>query len=63
MSPVPLCEWLGNTRGSAALHGSTYMYPVVESVHVWALTVFVGFATILDLRLLGLSMRECRCRA
>jgi uncharacterized protein DUF6644 len=58
MSLLPLCEWLASTRGSTALHQSVYMYPVVESVHVWALTVFVGFATILDLRLLGLAMRE-----
>jgi hypothetical protein len=47
MSLLDFCEWLGNTPGSVALH---------ESVHVWGLAVFVGFAMTLDLRLLGLAM-------
>ena len=34
------------------------MYPLVESTHVLALTLFVGLATMLDLRLLGLTMRQ-----
>ena len=34
------------------------MYPLVESTHVLALTLFVGLATMLDLRLLGLTMRH-----
>jgi hypothetical protein len=34
------------------------MYPLIESIHVWALAVFVGFAAALDVRLLGWSMRR-----
>src|SRR5262245_20507835 len=34
------------------------MYPIVESVHVLALCLFVGLATIFDLRLLGLILRR-----
>ena len=33
------------------------MYPLVESVHVLTLCVFVGMASILDLRLLGWTLR------
>jgi hypothetical protein len=58
MSLLPLCQWLASTPGSIALHESFYMYPVIESVHVWALCVFVGLATIMDLRLLGVTMRQ-----
>jgi hypothetical protein len=58
MSLLPFCQWLAETRGSIALHESLLMYPLVESIHVWALTVFVGFAAALDVRLLGLSMRR-----
>src|SRR5207249_2066341 len=58
MSLLPFCEWLAGTRGSVALHESLYMYPLVESVHVLTLCVFVGMAVMLDLRLLGLTMRR-----
>jgi hypothetical protein len=34
------------------------MYPVVESVHVLTLCVFVGMSVLLDLRLLGLTLRR-----
>jgi hypothetical protein len=58
---VPLshfCEWLASTRGSIALHESLYMYPLVESVHVLTLCLFVGLAATLDLRLIGLTLRR-----
>jgi len=55
---LEFCQWLAETRWSIALHESFYMYPLVESVHVLTLTVFVGLAAMLDLRLLGLAMRR-----
>ena len=58
MSLLAFCEWLAATGGSIALHESMYMYPIVESSHVLALTLFVGFAVILDLRLLGLILKQ-----
>src|SRR6266498_4065184 len=60
MSLLRFCQWLAETRGSIALHESLYMYPVVESVHVLTLCVFVGMSVLLDLRLLGLTMRRVR---
>ena len=58
MSLLAFCEWLAATNGSIALHESLYMYPIVESIHVLALCLFVGLATIFDLRLLGLILRR-----
>jgi uncharacterized protein DUF6644 len=58
MSLLPFCRWLASTRGSISLHQSLYMYPLVESVHVLTLCVFVGMSVILDLRLLGLMLRN-----
>src|SRR5262245_57491289 len=58
MSLLWIAEWLASTRGSIALHESLYMYPVLESVHVWALALFLGFTMLLDLRLLGLVLRQ-----
>lgn len=51
-------EWLAGTRGSIALHESLYMYPLVESAHVITLCLFVGTAVMIDLRLLGWTMRQ-----
>ena len=50
--------WLAGTEWSVALHESLYAYAVIESIHVWALCLFVGFAVLLDLRLLGLVFRQ-----
>jgi hypothetical protein len=41
-----------------ALHESLWVYPIVESTHVWSLALFVGFAVLLDLRLVGAAMRS-----
>jgi hypothetical protein len=54
------CEWLANTPGSIALHESIWMYPIVESVHVLALCLFLGLAVVLDLRLLGVTFQRTR---
>jgi hypothetical protein len=57
VSPLPFLEWLASTGWSIALHESLYMYPLVESAHVLTLCLFVGFAVMLDLRLLGFTLR------
>lgn len=58
MSLLPFAQWLASTSGSISLHESLFMYPVVESVHVLTLCVFVGMSVMLDLRLLGLVMKR-----
>jgi hypothetical protein len=58
MSLLGFCKWLAETPWSIALHESQYAYLIVESVHVLTLFVFLGFAIILDLRLLGLTLRR-----
>jgi hypothetical protein len=50
------CQWLESTPGSIALHESLWGYPIVESVHVLTLCLFLGLAVMLDLRLLGATM-------
>src|SRR5437773_11981017 len=58
MSPLEVVKWLAETSWSTGLHESRYGYPIVESIHVWALCVFFGLAVIFDLRLLGWTMRR-----
>ncbi len=58
MSLLAFCEWLAATENSTALRESLFMYPLVESSHVIFLMLFVGLAVILDLRLLGLALKQ-----
>jgi len=51
-------EWLAGTGWSTALHESQYAYALIESLHVWTLCLFVGFAVLLDLRLIGVMFRH-----
>ncbi len=51
-------EWLANTSWSVGLHESRWGYSIVESVHVLSLCLFLGMAVMLDLRLLGVTMRR-----
>src|SRR5499427_2652457 len=58
MSLLRFAQWLADTPWSVALHESLYGYPIVESIHVWALCLFVGLTVVLDLRLTGLTFRS-----
>jgi hypothetical protein len=58
MSLLSFSQWLASTPGSIALHESLFMYPLVESVHVLTLCLFVGMTLMLDLRLTGLALRQ-----
>ena len=49
-------EWLAATPSSTALRESHYLYLAILAAHVLTLTVFLGTAIIVDLRLLGLAM-------
>jgi len=55
---VAFCTWLSKTGWSIALRESTWAYPIVESIHVLSLCLFVGFAVLLDGRLLGITFRR-----
>jgi uncharacterized membrane protein len=49
-------EWLGTTSWSVAFHESRYVFLLVLMIHVLTLSVFVGTALMIDLRLLGKTM-------
>jgi hypothetical protein len=58
MSPLTFFEWLADTSWSVELHESQYAYSIVESVHVWAMSVFFGLVVMFDLRLLNWTFRK-----
>jgi hypothetical protein len=58
MSPLVFFEWLGDSSWSVDLHESQYAYSIIESIHVWAMSVFFGSVVMFDLRLLGCALRK-----
>lgn len=50
-------EWLAQTPWSIGLHESLYAYTWIETVHVIAITLFVGTIAMVDFRLLGFAWR------
>jgi hypothetical protein len=53
-------HWLSETPFSAVMRESVWAEPVVETVHVLTLTLFLGFVLFLDLRLLDVTLRRKR---
>jgi len=51
-------QWLEGTSASVAFHESIWSFPIVESVHVLGLCLFLGMAVLTDLRLLGVVFRR-----
>ena len=56
MSLFRFVEWLGTTSWSIELHESRYVFLLVLMIHVLTLSVFVGTAVMIDLRLMGKTM-------
>jgi len=50
--------WLHDTAFGTLMRESTWAEPIVETIHVLTLSVFLGFVLLLDLRLLDLGMRQ-----
>jgi hypothetical protein len=53
-------HWLYDTPFSAVMRESVWAEPIVETIHVLTLTVFLGFVLLLDLRMLDVTMRRKR---
>jgi hypothetical protein len=51
-------QWLSNTPFSMFMRDSSWAEPIVETAHVATLTLFFGFAVMLDLRLLGVVLKS-----
>ena len=58
LSILSTCEWLQNLPWASGIKHSAWQFPVIESIHSLALSVMLWPAAILDLRLLGVVMRQ-----
>jgi len=58
MSITAFMQWLANTPMSVSIRESLWGYPIIETIHVLGLCLFLGFTVMLDLRLLGVAMKR-----
>jgi hypothetical protein len=54
-----ICQWLEHTSAvGVTVRESIWIFPVIETIHLFGVVVLVGSASILDLRLLGVSFKD-----
>jgi hypothetical protein len=58
VSILGLCEWLQNLPWASGIKHSAWQFPVIESVHSLGISAMIWPAALLDLRLLGVVMRQ-----
>lgn len=54
----PFFQWCDATVVGEAIRDSRFIFPIVESIHLLALTVLLGSVVVLSLRLLGGGLRS-----
>ena len=54
----PFFQWMNDLAVSKAIGESIWIFPLVQAIHLVFLALFAGSLLIVDLRLLGLGMRE-----
>ena len=58
MTLLAVMTWLEHRPFAIAIAESTWLFPIVETVHVLAVTVVVGSVAMMDLRLLGAGSKD-----
>jgi hypothetical protein len=51
------CKWLEHTAVGTQVRESLWLFPTIETLHLFGIVVLVGSTSALDLRLLNLMMR------
>jgi hypothetical protein len=54
----PFFVWNDKTWIGQAISGTIWAFPVIETIHILALTMMFGAIVIIDLRMLGLGMKK-----
>jgi hypothetical protein len=55
---LTLCQWLEKTSVAAGVRDSLWLFPAIETVHLFGIILLVGSTVAFDLRLLGWAWRE-----
>src|ERR1700678_4536554 len=53
-----ICQAIQDSSIGTGLRESTYLWPGIEAIHVLSLALSVGRITLVDLRLIGATMRD-----
>src|SRR5260221_9032886 len=53
-----ICQWLEQTAVGTSIRESLWLFPIIETVHIFGIILLVGATSILDLRLMGLTFRD-----
>ena len=54
------CKWLQHTTVGTQVAESDWLFPAIETVHIWGIILLVGTTGVLDLRLLGFILPNQR---
>jgi len=57
-SILPLFNWINDTWLSKVINNSSWLFPAIEGVHILALALLFGTVIVLNLRLLGIALRQ-----
>lgn len=58
MSIQSICQAISDSSVGTGLRESTYLWPAIEATHVLSLALSVGTIILVDLRLIGATMRN-----
>ncbi|HEX5431586.1 MAG TPA: DUF6644 family protein [Bryobacteraceae bacterium] len=54
----PFFLWVDSTWLHNYIQGTTWVFPLVETIHILSLVVLLGSILLIDVRLLGIGIRE-----
>ena len=55
---LTFCKWLEATTLGSSIRESLWLFPVIETLHLFGIVLLVGASTAFDLRLLGWALRD-----
>lgn len=55
---MAICHWLETSSLGTTITQSGWMFPALESIHMFGIVSVLGATSILDLRLLGVSYKD-----
>ena len=58
MTLLPLFQWIENSGVGETIRNSSWLFPMVESVHLLGLAVIGGAVLVVDLRLFGFGLQR-----
>ncbi len=61
MNTADVLAWLESSQIAVGIRNSLYLFPLIESFHVFGLTMVFGTIAIIDLRLLGIASTRRPC--